>query len=70
MKVKELVQFLQTLDQEYDLAFASYYYSDRDGFSILPEPDLSDCFVRPEDSRYNKWEGTESSYLVDLEGYI
>ena len=32
MKVKDLINFLQTLNQENELLFADYYYDSREGF--------------------------------------
>ena len=67
MKVKELVEFLSTLDQEATLYWADYYYSDREGFSEegMTQEWISKSVVRPQDTKY--YQHIEGNvYLVDF----
>lgn len=66
MKVKELVEFLQTLDQEEEVLFADYYYDCREGFSEINLDYLKKCIVKASESEYYKQYG--SAYLFDAGG--
>lgn len=68
MKVKDLITFLSTLEQDAELYFADYYYDSREGFSPdMDEVMLSQAIVKPELTEYNKHLAKHGNiYLVDF----
>lgn len=70
MKVKDMVAYLQTLEQEDELLFADYYYEDRQGFvawvsSSTVVTGIASYIVRPADSAHSQHYPNDV-YLVDL----
>jgi hypothetical protein len=69
MKVKDLINFLQTLNQENELLFADYYYDSREGFIPWNNNAKIELYiVSPKKTEYNK-NYPEDVYLVDLNYY-
>jgi len=51
IKIKDLVSFLQTLNQEDELYEADYYYENREGF-VPSDGDFKSYFKKPKDTLY------------------
>lgn len=66
MRVKDIVEHLQSLDQEAEVLVASYYYDAREGFVQIWKDEFEKMIIRPSASRYNQhYEG--NCYLFDTQ---
>ena len=64
MLIKDLVAYLNKLDQDAEILAADYYYDALEGFSNTELP-LKDMIVRPIESAYHK-QYTGNVYLLDF----
>jgi hypothetical protein len=66
MKVSELVAYLQTLPQDYEVLIADYYYDCLEGYDPASIEDAKQCFKLASDTSSYQFKG--QSLLLNTHG--